>query len=296
MKRWTVLLMSLAAVFCLASCGAGSQETAQEKEEPPAETTTEPKQEEPKEKPQEESKPEPQEKPKEEPQEEPEEKPEDDYMELYEKVLDMFRSNVNNGFSAQMGDGVDPYDPGNVSDFFYMEARYNGSLSLSDVGYTLMDLNGDNTPELIVSLMKDQGYYCGLIADLYTIKNGEVVHVLSSSDRNRYDLATDHSINFHGHGGYNYGQEFNFRLKEDVVTLNFGESLDGTQYYSHPKDSVIHSIKLSAESNPISEYYDPNSYYDYTGETNRQEISESEAETLRAQMPAAQSLDLTPLG
>ena len=176
MKRWTIVLAGLAAVLCLSSCGAESQEPApQEEPETAAGEPAEPQEKETAPEPEEASQKEPQEEPEKEPAEVSEEQePEESYMALYEKVLDVFRSNVNNGFSAQMGDGVDPYNPGNVSDFFYMEAQYE-PLSLGDVGYSLMDLNGDNIPELIVSLIKNGESARGLIADLYTIKNDETI-------------------------------------------------------------------------------------------------------------------------
>ena len=293
MKRWTVLLMSLAAVFCLVSCGAEPQEAAQETEEPSAETTTEPKQEEPKEKPQEEFKPEPQEEPEEEPQEEPEEEPEDAYMALYEEVLDMYRSKVTNGASAD-------------------EARFCRSLtgvaevftiappSLSEVGYSLVDLNQDGTPELIVSVFRDDDTdFCwsSMIDDLYTISNNEVVQVISSGERYRYTLAADHTINYLGFVSAFEIREFNFRVDGSELSLNYGlipttytdddpefGQFAGEHWYSYPKDSFTENLSQDCDPVELPSVMEL-----------RTEISESEAEEMREQFPENQPLDLTPI-
>ena len=126
MKRWTILLVSLAAVFCLASCGAGPQEAAQEKEAPSADTTTEPKQEKPKAKPQEESKPGPQEEPEEEPEEEPQEEPEEEPEEIPGNVLEVLPSEFvfasgAGGWATEMNLASDGSFTGEYTDFGYDE-------------------------------------------------------------------------------------------------------------------------------------------------------------------------------
>ena len=56
--------------------------------------------------------------------------------------------------------------------------------SLSDLGYALMDLDGDGTDELIIA---DNGQR-QVIYDLYSLVNGQLVHILSGGERNSYEL------------------------------------------------------------------------------------------------------------
>ena len=56
--------------------------------------------------------------------------------------------------------------------------------SLSDLGYALMDLDGDGTEELIIA---DNGQR-QVIYDLYSLVNGQLVHILSGGERNSYEL------------------------------------------------------------------------------------------------------------
>ena len=287
MKRWTFVLAGLLAVFCLAACGAEPQEPVQKTEEPPAETTTEPRQEE--------SKPAPQEKPEEKSKEEPQEEPKDDDMARYEEVLDMYRANIADGWSLA---GTDSFDPSSASELFWQ----GGSYSVSDVGYTLIDLDQDHTPELILSFLEEnEESGQGLIADLYTIRNDKVIHVISTWAKARYQLAADHTINYIGSSSSFDAQVYNFRLppQEEVLKLNFGFSWTsdpesygdtaGKHYYSRPKDSVVRGIAVYDE-------YSAGSTYDYEGEDQKQEISKKEANEIDNRMPENQSLDLTPLG
>ena len=70
--------------------------------------------------------------------------------------------------------------------------------SLSDAGYMLRDLNDDGVPELITSIVAAGG---GMIYDLYTYLDGEVVNLASSGERNRYYLCTDNVIANEGSSG-----------------------------------------------------------------------------------------------
>ena len=223
MKRWTIVLAGLAAVLCLSSCGAESQEPApQEEPETAAGEPAEPQEKETAPEPEEASQKEPQEEPEKEPAEAPEENPEESCMALYEEVLDMYRTNIADGWSAV---GTDSFDPASASELFWQ----GGDYTVSDVGYTMTDLDKDGTPELILSFIKDNGEgneYRGLIADLYTIRNYEVVHVISSFARARYQLAVDHTINYIASNSAFDAEIYNFRLpsQEEVLKLNFGFS------------------------------------------------------------------------
>ena len=58
---------------------------------------------------------------------------------------------------------------------------------MDNVGYALEDLDGDGKEELLISAVSKEASG-GMLYDVYTVPNGEVIHVLSGHERNRYYL------------------------------------------------------------------------------------------------------------
>ena len=58
---------------------------------------------------------------------------------------------------------------------------------LDSVGYALEDLDGDGKDELLISAVS-KDFAGGMLYDVYAAPNGEVIHVLSGHERNRYYL------------------------------------------------------------------------------------------------------------
>ena len=87
-------------------------------------------------------------------------------------------------------------------DISYLWYRFPGQ-TLSNSGYLIDDLNGDHIPELIISTADamESGYAVGMIYDLYTYQDGQVVHLISSGERDRYYLCEDSVIANEGSAG-----------------------------------------------------------------------------------------------
>lgn len=87
-------------------------------------------------------------------------------------------------------------------DISYLWYRFPGQ-TLSNSGYLINDLNGDHIPELIISTADamESGYAVGMIYDLYTYQDGQVVHLISSGERDRYYLCEDSVIANEGSAG-----------------------------------------------------------------------------------------------
>ena len=64
--------------------------------------------------------------------------------------------------------------------------NYEGN-ALDNVGYALQDLDGDSKEELLISAVS-KDVSGGMLYDVYTAPDGEVIHVLSGHERNRYYL------------------------------------------------------------------------------------------------------------
>ena len=79
---------------------------------------------------------------------------------------------------------VDKYFENDISSL--IANNYEGA-ALDNVGYALLDFDGDGKDELIISAVSKDASG-GMLYDVYSAPNGEVVHVLSGHERNRYYL------------------------------------------------------------------------------------------------------------
>lgn len=123
----------------------------------------------------------------------------------YKEILNMFSSNISNSWyennNINYGYGIENIGINSVS---YMWQQYYGNLSSSEVGYSFIDLNNDGVDELLISPVEqfnDSRSKERCILDLYTIIDGEVVHLASSGERSRYFIGNDYTICHHGSGG-----------------------------------------------------------------------------------------------
>ena len=85
---------------------------------------------------------------------------------VYDGILDMFYYKILEGWDCTE----------DVSYMFYWD--YTSVETLSDAGYALSDLDGNGVPELLVSTVEDA--VNGMIFDLYTYADGEVIHAATS--------------------------------------------------------------------------------------------------------------------
>lgn len=100
--------------------------------------------------------------------------------EIYKDVLDKLYYNISIGWDATE----------DISYLFYWE--YSPIQGLSDVGYSFMDLDGNGVSELVVTTIPDAKN--GIIYDLYTNIEGDVIHLASSGERDMYYLCQDNTI------------------------------------------------------------------------------------------------------
>lgn len=131
-------------------------------------------------------------------------------------------------------------EPEKYYDFSYMiyghGANYGASLGL---GYLIEDIDGNGTDELIFGQNDD---WNGVIYDLYTISDGELVHVFSGGERDRYYFCENGMIANEGadsayvsvYAYYSF-EEAEFHLVEAVIYNGEGDS-DNSCFYSTRTD------------------------------------------------------------
>lgn len=68
---------------------------------------------------------------------------------------------------------------------------YGDGNGLEQVGYTLLDLNGDDMSELIVGITNQNPTMQNAILDIYTIENNQLIHVVSCQEKQTWYLCYD---------------------------------------------------------------------------------------------------------
>ena len=95
---------------------------------------------------------------------------------------------------------------------------YYGEL-YDTLGHNQYDLNGDGNDELIITDGTN-------IYDLYTVSNGEVIHLASAMERKEYFLTTDGYIYEIGSGSYAVGYYSLYTLGQQNLVLERGFMMD----------------------------------------------------------------------
>ena len=93
-----------------------------------------------------------------------------DALALYKPVLDMYYTNIRNGWKDVDNEGWDdPCDPDSVAYPFLFK-----QIELNEVGYAFMDLDYNGIPELLVSTVDSAGE--GVILSLYSYSKSSRMH------------------------------------------------------------------------------------------------------------------------
>lgn len=111
------------------------------------------------------------------------------YEELITTATECIEGNVEEEFEDY------DYD---FSYIIYVYGAYEGASM--GLGYLIEDIDGNGTEELIFG-ENGSGAWDGVIYDLYTIYDGELVHVFEGGERDRYYLCENGMISNEGSGG-----------------------------------------------------------------------------------------------
>lgn len=163
----------------------------------------------------------------------------------YEKLI----ADATECIQGNVKEEVEDYDFSYI--IYWYGAYYGASMGL---GYLIEDIDGDGTEELIFG-KNDSGASDGTIYDLYTIDDGELVHVFDGGERDRYYLCENGMIAnegsssaFTGVNAYYVFEGAELHLAEAVL-FNDEESSDNPWFYSTKTDSYYEL----ENAEPISE-------------------------------------------
>ena len=74
-----------------------------------------------------------------------------------------------------------------------------GDAAFDNIGYLLLDVDGDGTQELLIGTLASDEFYAPIVFEMYTLSpEGSPVRVFSSQERARYYLCDDNTFLFEG--------------------------------------------------------------------------------------------------
>lgn len=132
--------------------------------------------------------------------------------ELYKDILDMYYYKIkNNNWTGSE----------NVSSLFL--EGYSSINSLNNVGYTLIDIDENGIPELLIADKNSE--VNGSILDLYTYIDNEVVYLDTSEERFGISLSKNGKIYKYGSGGSGFNEEEECEIDEKNKNLKIIEAV-----------------------------------------------------------------------
>ncbi len=164
----------------------------------------------------------------------------------YDEIISVVSNGLKNGFSEDEQLTLD------ISVCFFMN---NPEYEI--LGYMKKDLDGDGVEELILGENAADGSgpsegWDSIIYDIFTMKDGQVVHVLDGWDRNRYYLCTDGIIANEGSSGAAYSSWAYYKYadgKIGIVETVFTDEDENMQMHWYHSDKEPYED----ESNEITE-------------------------------------------
>lgn len=158
----------------------------------------------------------------------------------YEPIIEAARACVISG---------EPSEEYDFSSVIHQNWRYE------ILGYLIEDIDGDGTAELLIgeNAAKPDDIWDGIIYDLYTISDGELVHVFDGWERNRYYLCENGMIANEGSNGaadsvnvYYTFDGAKISLVEAVIYAGYIDA-DNPWFYSATSE------RYTEQAEPISE-------------------------------------------
>ncbi len=164
----------------------------------------------------------------------------------------------------------------------YMTPAFYSDLSYMDkIGYAFIDLDNNGIPELLISSInmvpEEEKNTSKDILDLFTISDGNIVHIVSSVDaKASYNLRQDNTIGFHTHSGA--GAD----ITETRYEVN-GDRLESIEVVHKDLEQCWRATEQRYDSATYETFYD-----------NLEEISEEEFTQILKSWPEVQYYQLTP--
>lgn len=120
-----------------------------------------------------------------------------------------------------------------------VSSRFYQNVDYEELGYVIRDLDGDGIDELILGCNAvSHSEWGNFIYDIFTIKDGQMVHILDGWERNIYQLCDDGTIYNSGSGGAGYRGYSFYDYKKGVLTRKeaISQEREKWHYTNEPKE------------------------------------------------------------
>ena len=105
-------------------------------------------------------------------------------------------------------------------DYSVILSWLTGQPASVNLGYTLVDVDGNGVQELLVGENYGDGEAGTVLYDMYTIRDGKILHVFDGWDRNRYYLLTNGNfINQGSSGAMQSNEAYYIYAKGDMIFI-----------------------------------------------------------------------------
>ena len=145
-------------------------------------------------------------------------------LQLYAPVLDMYRTSV-----------TERWDVGQLDEHEMSYSLAYIETAREDLGYRLIDVDGDGSPELLIGLIARSDIEVENILGMYTLENYQPKLVMIGWDRCSYFLLDDMTLLNYGSNSAYSGGRMLYALKDGELTV---------------LDAVIHDYELN-EAEPF---------------------------------------------
>ena len=145
-------------------------------------------------------------------------------LQLYAPVLDMYRTSV-----------IERWDVGQLDEHEMSYSLAYIETAREDLGYRLIDVDGDGSPELLIGLIARSDIEVENILGMYTLENYQPKLVMIGWDRCSYFLLDDMTLLNYGSNSAYSGGRMLYALKDGELTV---------------LDAVIHDYELN-EAEPF---------------------------------------------
>lgn len=112
------------------------------------------------------------------------------------------------------------------NEFSYQWSFYESGRTLSQVGYLFFDVNGDGIDEMAIGLIDDSEAY-----DLYTYYNGNIVHLATGGERDRFYIGAENDVWEIASGGAAYNVKQYYHVSQGKLQRYEVYVQDGANFY-----------------------------------------------------------------
>jgi len=206
----------------------------------------------------------------------------EDAVQYYGSILSLYKRNVENRWQGDYTEGFD--DTGNAPGVIWWQIY--STLDTQEVGYDLVDFDGNGIPELIISPVETAA--AGGITELYTIIDGSITHLGSEHSRGWFYLMASNKLGYSGGIGGQMSMRI-YDITDSGSGLRITEMVQ-EDVINHPDNPYSYSDHIT-----MIEHTEGERHWSEPDMGSFRNITESEANAIMDRMQQPVPFQVTPL-